>query len=153
MITCLQFLASELTITFNGSNPFVGETGRNIRMQWNINWTNKPVKRTIEYINLYVQDQSNDRKQVTYWVDSKPHVFQHGKDIYGDRLIPNFTDNKFLLTIHNVKYEDSRNYSVRVSLFPDGRKDVNVILYVHGMFFLMIHVLGRSSENHSNLYK
>ena len=100
MISGLEFLANGLSITFIGSNPVVGKTGKNIKMQWNISWSDGA---GIAYIRAFAQLQTNKTTQIVYWGESGPHVMNDVQKIYDDRLTTSFVDKKFTLIIFNAK--------------------------------------------------
>lgn len=100
LISGLEFLANGLSITFIGSNPVVGKTGKNIKMQWNISWSDGA---GIAYIRAFAQLQTNKTTQIVYWGESGPHVMNDVQKIYDDRLTTSFVDKKFTLIIFNAK--------------------------------------------------
>ena len=107
------------------------ETGKNITMQWRIN---KTVGSKIDYIRAFAESQSFKKTEIVNWAGNRPHVYEDGRKIYGDRLETDFADNKFTIKISNTKYNDSGNYSVEVQLNPFEKKDNVAALNVHGMF-------------------
>ena len=137
MISGLEFLANGLSITFIGSNPVFGETGKNITMQWNISW---PDGAGVGYIWAFAQLQTNKTTQIVHWAASRPHVMDDVQKIYDDRLTTSFVDNKFTLIIFNAKYKYSGKYSIEVfieNIQLETRDDATaaVTLNVYGTFF------------------
>ena len=137
LISGLDFLANGLSITFIGSNPVFGETGKNITMQWNISW---PDGAGVRYIWAFAQLQTNKTTQIVYWAASRPHVMDDVQKIYDDRLTTSFVDNKFTLIIFNAKYKYSGKYSIEVfieniQLVTRDDATAAVTLNVYGTFF------------------
>ena len=137
LISGLEFSANGLSITFIGSNPVVGETGKNITMQWNISWSDGA---GIVYIWAFAQLQTNKTTQIVYWAASRPHVMNDVQKIYDDRLTTSFVDKKFTLIIFIAKYKYSGKYSTKVIIeniqletFDDATAAVT--LNVYGTFF------------------
>lgn len=145
-----------LSVTLNGNNPVVVETGNNITMQWSIN-------KTAEFeisINAYFQSQTIKKTKIVYWGNKEPRVLTDGEKNYSGRLETHWVDSKFTLKISNAKYSDSGNYSVRVLLSKErlsrlvfGFATVNV----HGMFFQLLSIiverkLSESNSSHENKF-
>lgn len=137
LISGLEFLANGLSITFIGSNPVVGKTGKNIKMQWNISWSDGA---GIAYIRAFAQLQTNKTTQIVYWGESGPHVMNDVQKIYDDRLTTSFVDKKFTLIIFNAKCKYSGKYSIKVlieniQLETFDYATAAVTLNVYGTFF------------------
>lgn len=137
LISGLEFLANGLSITFIGSNPVVGKTGKNIKMQWNISWSDGA---GIAYIRAFAQLQTNKTTQIVYWGESGPHVMNDVQKIYDDRLTTSFVDKKFTLIIFNAKCKYSGKYSIKVlieniQLETFDYTTAAVTLNVYGTFF------------------
>ena len=139
-----------MTVTFNGNSSVVGETGKNITMQWSINLTDGS---SIKRIEAYVQLQSSKKTEILNWVLGKQVVSKDGENIYGNRLLADLTDSKFTLKITNVQYNDIGNYSMKfVSNSPISEAEDAVTVYVYGIFFCYFKGLffgGKLSESQS----
>ena len=102
-------------------------------MQWSINLTERS---NIEFIKAYAQLQSNKKTQIVSWDVGKPVVSSDGEKNYGNRPITYLNNSKFTLTITNVQYNDSRNYSMSVISKPPLTEAADTVtVYVYGMFF------------------
>ena len=123
-----------MTVTFDSSNPVVGETGKNITMQWSINEANRS---SVKFIfATYSQVESSNEELIVGWGTGGPVVSMGGQKYFKNRLITNLDDNnKFMLVITNAKYEDRGIYFMEVQLTTKEDASSTVTLNVHGMFF------------------
>ena len=94
---------------------------------------------TIYTIRAYVQFQSERKTQIATWANSRLFVVNEGKEIYGDRLIADFTDNILFLKIIKVQYKDSGTYSIDVFVEPLASANSAATLNVYGMFLVIFN--------------
>ena len=135
LITYLHFSACGLTITYNGSNPVVvvGETGKNITIQWKINHADGP---GIYEIRVYAKLILKKRTHIIIWDDPKPIVSRNGKKIFNNRLETDFNGNRFTLKIVNSEYNDRGTYSIQVLSKTFEKANADTFVLVHGMFVI-----------------
>lgn len=139
-INFCNFSASRLSMTFNGNNPVVRETDKNITMQWNISL---PSGSSIKFIESYHQDQSNKKTLIVSSEGGKPKVSEIGERHFGKRLVTDLVDSKFFLKIANAEYKDHGNYSVNVVWGETlAQTKVAVFVYIYGMFYVILVING-----------
>ena len=72
--------------------------------------------------------------KIVPWGDKIPILLKNGRKIHGGRWKIDFAD-KFVFKISNAKYNDSRNFSIKVVLEPYEKAVGVAIAVVEGMFF------------------
>lgn len=120
-----------MTIADTG-NQVIGETGKNITIQWMISLEKES---SIRQIEVYFQSLSKNRLKIAFW-NSQIDSLEDAEKQFENRLILIKADHRFILKVTNVQFEDSGNYSIEVIMknpLEVGKSSITV--NIHGMFF------------------
>ena len=120
-----------MTIADTG-NQVIGETGKNITIQWMISLEKES---SIRQIEVYFQSLSKNRLKIAFW-NSQIDSLEDAEKQFENRLILIKADHRFILKVTNVQFEDSGNYSIEVIMknpLEVGKSSITV--NIHSMFF------------------
>ena len=99
-------------------------------------WTiSKTLGSEIEYVFGYFESMLMKKIKIVPWGERIPILLKNGRKMHGGRWKIDFADNKFVFKTSNAKYNDSRNFSIKVVLEPYEKAVGVAIAVVQGMFF------------------
>ena len=120
-----------------------GNIGGNATLQWNI----IKEKKTDEFMTASLILIGNTQRTL-YTLDpaTQRPLLGYADEIFGNRITPEIKDGKtYLLTLHNLKYNDANSFELRILIIRDGflsiRKTAVIRLIVEGMNYMMIYLL------------